>query len=111
VKRRSEDKVERIKTEAIHLFGDPDGRLDLEALANARRTAREEIYLTTLLDWADGGGTVLNLGDEQVNLRAANVAIELALVVVVERVRAKHLKRVEQEDNAALRRRFGLPPE
>jgi Type II restriction endonuclease EcoO109I len=42
VKRRSEDEVERIKAEAIQLFGDADGRLDLEALSNAPRTAREE---------------------------------------------------------------------
>jgi hypothetical protein len=42
VKRRAEDEVARIKTEAIHLFGDAEGRLDLEALANAPRTAREE---------------------------------------------------------------------
>ena len=42
VKRRSEDEVARIKAEAIQLFGDADGRLDLEALANAPRTAREE---------------------------------------------------------------------
>jgi hypothetical protein len=32
----------RIKAEAIHLFGDADARLDLEALANAPRTAGEE---------------------------------------------------------------------
>lgn len=42
VKRRSADEAARIKTEAILLFGDADGRLDLEALANAPRTAREE---------------------------------------------------------------------
>jgi hypothetical protein len=42
VKRRSADEATRIKTEAILLFGDADGRLDLEALANAPRTAREE---------------------------------------------------------------------
>jgi hypothetical protein len=42
VKRRSKDETERIKREAIELFGDDDGKLDLEALANAPRTAREE---------------------------------------------------------------------
>jgi Type II restriction endonuclease EcoO109I len=42
VKRRSADETARIKTEAIELFGDPEGRLDLEALATAPRTAREE---------------------------------------------------------------------
>jgi Type II restriction endonuclease EcoO109I len=42
VKRRSQDEVTRIKAEAMMLFADADGRLDLEALANAPRTAREE---------------------------------------------------------------------
>jgi len=40
VKRRSEEEIARIKREAIELFGDEEGRLDLEALANAPRTAR-----------------------------------------------------------------------
>ena len=69
-----------------------------------------ETNLATLVYWGNGGGTILNLGDEQLNLRAAaNAAIKLA--PVVERVRARHLERVEQEANAAARRRFGLPPE
>jgi hypothetical protein len=42
VKRRSKDEIARIKAEAVALFGDPEGRLDLEALAHAPRTAREE---------------------------------------------------------------------
>ena len=42
VRRRSADEAARIKSEAIELFGDPEGRLDLEALANAPATAREE---------------------------------------------------------------------
>jgi hypothetical protein len=42
VKRRSEEETVRIKREAVELFGDEEGRLDLEALANAPRTAREE---------------------------------------------------------------------
>jgi hypothetical protein len=42
VKRRSKDEVERIKREAVELFGDDEGKLDLEALANAPRTAAEE---------------------------------------------------------------------
>jgi hypothetical protein len=33
------------------------------------------------------------------------------LAQVVERVRVKHLERVEEEANAALRRRFGLLPD
>jgi hypothetical protein len=72
--------------------------------------AISDTNLATFIYWADGGGTILKLGDEQVNLRAAaNAAIELA--PVIERVRAKHLKLVEQEANAAARRRYGLPPE
>ena len=75
-----------------------------------RTPAIREPYLSTLMYWANGGGTVLNLGGEQLNLRdAANAGIELAQVV--ERVRAKHLGRVEQEANAALRRRYGMAPE
>ncbi len=42
VKRRSEEETVRIKREAIELFGDEEGKLDLEALANAPRSAREE---------------------------------------------------------------------
>jgi len=37
LKRRSADEVARIKAEAVELFRDADGRLDLEALANPRR--------------------------------------------------------------------------
>lgn len=42
VKRRSAEEAARIKAEAIALFGDAEGKLDLEALANGPRTAREE---------------------------------------------------------------------
>ena len=45
VKRRSAEESTRIKAEAIELFGDAEGMLDLEALANAPRTAREEKQL------------------------------------------------------------------
>jgi hypothetical protein len=38
VKQRSEAEVERIKSEAVALFGDAEGRLDLDALANPRRS-------------------------------------------------------------------------
>ena len=55
-------------------------------------------------------GTILDLGGEQPNLRAAaNAAIDLARVV--ERVRAKHPERVGEEANAALRRQYGITPE
>jgi hypothetical protein len=42
VKRRSGDEIARIKAEAVELFGDAEGQLDLEALAAAPRTAREQ---------------------------------------------------------------------
>jgi hypothetical protein len=45
VKRRSAEETARIKAEAIELFGDAEGKLDLEALANGPRTAREEKQL------------------------------------------------------------------
>jgi Type II restriction endonuclease EcoO109I len=45
VKRRSKEETERIKREAVELFGDEEAKLDLEALANAPRTAREEQQL------------------------------------------------------------------
>lgn len=45
VKRRSKDEVERIKREAVELFGDEEGKLDLEALANPPRTAAAERVL------------------------------------------------------------------
>ncbi|SRR6266545_3556382 len=65
-------------------------------------------YPATFIYWTEDGGTVLDLGDQQLDLRAAaSAATDLAQVV--ERVRAKHLKRVEQEANDALRRRYGLP--
>jgi hypothetical protein len=67
-------------------------------------------YLETFLSWPDDGSTLMNLGDSYLNLRrAADAATDLA--TVVERVRARHLARVEKEANAAMRRRFGLPPE
>jgi hypothetical protein len=69
-----------------------------------------ETNLETFIYWTDGGGTNLTLGDKGLDLRrAANAAIDLAQVV--ERVRAKHLQITGQEANAAMRRRWGLPPE
>jgi len=41
----SAEESARIKAEAIELFGDAEGKLDLEALANGPRTAREEKQL------------------------------------------------------------------
>jgi hypothetical protein len=59
--------------------------------------------------WGNGGGTELNLGDKRLNLRAAGSAA-VKLAGVVERVRAKHLRITEEEANAAMRRRYRLPP-
>jgi hypothetical protein len=50
VKARSRDEVERIKTEARAIFGDEDGRLNLEALATLGE-GREQVTLDAgLLD-------------------------------------------------------------
>lgn len=70
----------------------------------------KEPFLATFIYWTDGGGTILDLGDAQLNLAAATKAAN-DLAEVVEQVRVRHLERTEQEANAALRRRFQLPPE
>jgi hypothetical protein len=57
--------------------------------------------------WQEGE-TVLNIGNEQLNLRqATDAAIDLARVV--ETVRSEHQQRVEDEANDALRARYGRP--
>jgi hypothetical protein len=67
-------------------------------------------YLSALMYWTDGGGTIISFGNERLDLRAAaNAAKDLAQVV--ERARFKHLKQAERDANAAMRQRFGLPPE
>lgn len=63
--------------------------------------------LETSLYWGPGEGTIINLGTEQLNIRRAAQAA-LALAATVERVRARHFKRVSAEANVALRRRFGV---
>jgi hypothetical protein len=69
-----------------------------------------EKYLSPFLWWADSEGTMVNLGEEQLNTRlAAAAAIELA--EVVERVRVRHLLQAEREANEALRREYGLTEE
>jgi hypothetical protein len=40
-----EEEVERIKREAVELFGDEEGKLDLEALVYAPRMVRDEKQL------------------------------------------------------------------
>jgi hypothetical protein len=69
-----------------------------------------EKYLTPLIWWGDGEGTMLNLGEERMNLRTA-AAAAVKLAQVVERARAEGLKRVEREASAAFRRQYGLEPE
>jgi hypothetical protein len=70
----------------------------------------EDTNLETFVFWTNGGGTNLKLSDHHIDLRrAARAATELA--EVVERVRARHLARVEREANEAFRRRYGLPPD
>jgi hypothetical protein len=70
----------------------------------------KEPYLDTFIRWGNGGGTILDLAGESINLRAAASAAN-DLAELAERVRAKHLHRVEREANAARRRQYGLPPE
>jgi hypothetical protein len=66
-----------------------------------------ERNLATLMWWPQGGGTMLRLGDEGVDLRSAALqAIELAKVA--ERVRAQHLELAGEEANAALRRQHPI---
>jgi hypothetical protein len=61
--------------------------------------------VSPLIYWPDDGGTVLALGDEQLDLRAtAEAAVTLA--AVVERVRVRHLGRAAAEANAAFKRRW-----
>jgi hypothetical protein len=73
-----------------------------------RQTARAEPpitepYVETFIHWSNGGGTILDLGGERLNLRTvANAAVERA--AVVERVRQTYLTRSERAANAALRR-------
>src|SRR5215207_1436692 len=60
--------------------------------------------------WGNGGGTILALGDDQLNLRTvAEAAVELAQEV--ERVRAKYLQHAVEDTQAAFKRRWGMPPE
>lgn len=64
-------------------------------------------YLSTFLSWSDGGGTMVNVGDEYLNLRSA-AAAAVKLAEIVERVRSKWLERTEREANEAFRRRWGI---
>jgi hypothetical protein len=88
--------------------------LDAYAVGEGHRQTGEtlpriaEKYVSQFIWYTPGGDVRVDLGDEQVSLgAAARAAIELAQVV--ERVRAKYLQRAEEEANAALRERYGLP--
>jgi hypothetical protein len=92
--------------------------LDEYAIGAGRRQTEKaeppisDPYLRTQVYWgvADDGarqGTMLNLGDENLDLRTAGKAA-VALAEVVERVRRRHLERVSAEANEAFRRRWGV---
>jgi hypothetical protein len=89
--------------------------LDDYAVGEGRRQTGEQPTITdrhpsVLIYWGEGTGTMLSLAGLHLDLRtAAMAAVDLARVV--ERVGAKHLTLAGQEADAALRRRFGLPPE
>jgi hypothetical protein len=66
-----------------------------------RQPPISEKYVSALMWWLNGGGTMLRIGEEEFDLRsAASQAIELA--EVVERVRAEYLRRAGDEADAAL---------
>ena len=73
----------------------------------AAQPAITDPYVSAFLYWSDGGGTVVNLGDEQLNLRVA-AAAAVRLAEVAERARAKGLQRAEREANEAFRLRWGI---
>lgn len=63
--------------------------------------------MSALLYWIKGGGTIVRLGDENLNLRRAAEAA-LSLAEIVEQVRAKALQRAEKDARAAFRLQWGL---
>lgn len=81
-----------------------------ERQTGLREPRLDDKYPSPLIWWGNGGGTILDLGDSQVNLRVA-AAAATNLAQVVEQVRERYLERAERDANAELRRRFGLPPE
>jgi hypothetical protein len=98
--------VEALRDIVIHLDADAVGE-------GHRQTGKTlppiaEKYVSQFIWYTPGGDVRINLGDEHLSLeRAARAAISLA--EVVECVRAKYLQRAEEEANAALRERYGLP--
>jgi len=100
--------AEAIRDIAAHLDAYAVGQGDRQTGRGRQvRKAVTERNLGPLVYWTNGGGTVLELGDELLNLRAATSAA-VTLAAVVERVRDKWLERTEAEANAAFRRRWGL---
>jgi hypothetical protein len=98
---------EKLRDLVAHLdeYAVGEGKRQVGALADL-----DEKNLRTRLRWGNGGETQFSLGDKRVDVQAAaRAATELA--EVVEQVRQRHLIRVSNEANAALRRRTGLPPE
>lgn len=70
----------------------------------------DDARIESLVSWVDDGGATIELVDKRLDVRrAAAAALELA--DVVERVRRRHLKRANEEANAALRtlRDLGRP--
>jgi hypothetical protein len=107
---RTGPQAETIRDIAAHLDAYAVGEGDRQTETGRGRPAQPpvtESNVTPFIFWTNGGGTRLQLADEELNLRtAAHAAV--ALAEVVERVRLKYLQRVEREANAALRRRYGL---
>jgi hypothetical protein len=101
-------RAEAIRDIATHLDAYAVGLGDRQ-IGRGRKAAPPvgDKYVTPLLYWSNGGGTIIRLADEQLDLRtAANAAVTLS--ETVERVRMKYLDRAEQEANVALRRRWNL---
>lgn len=63
--------------------------------------------LATFMSWSNGGGTIIELSGQTMNLREAAEAVT-ELAKVVEDVRARYLQRAEQEGNAAFRQLHGI---
>lgn len=100
------DRAEAIRDIAAHLdayaVGEGNRQRGRRRQGDAAVSDRN---VSPLIYWPDDGGTVLALGDEQLDLRAtAEAAVSLA--AVVERVRVKHLERAAAEASAAFTRRW-----
>jgi hypothetical protein len=100
--------AEALRDLVAHLDAYAVGEGDRQTKDTPRPVSRP--YVSPLIYWGNGGGTILALGDDQLNLRTvAEAAVELAQVV--ERVRVKYLQRAVQDTQAAFERRWRLPPQ